>query len=428
MNCFARRRVVSVLLLAFGIEACFAGVVVNTNIAPGATSWPGTPLLSTVANPSTATVVESFNGGTGNTNLSQTFTFGASDYTLQSISIYAGNGTGTGAGTNLVLRLFDLGTQTAPNPNPYTSSTGGGNLFGAGAGLSVSYGGQTPGVLRFDFTGSDQVSLSNGHMYAFELTGVLNTTPVFWQRGTTDTYSGGAAYRNQAWINAINARDFALAVYANAPFNTNYPPVPYGNVYHIFTKPVGGLNPDGANPAASLVFSGGLLCGTTMNGGLEGAGTAFVLAPDATGFNAFRAFANAPDGGNPRGELIFSGVRLFGATFGGGSSGVGTVFAGLTNGSVTVIRNFPALSADNATNSGGACPMAILAVAGSTMFGTTSAGGAAGNGTVFAMNTNGTGYTVLHDFTALDVVSGTNTDGATPAGGLVLTGNTLYFR
>lgn len=198
------------------------------------------------------------------------------------------------------------------------------------------------------------------------------------------------------------------------------------SVMHSFTKPVDGLNADGANPAAGLLLSGGLLCGTTMNGGAQGAGTAFLLAPDGTGFNAFRSFTNAPDGGYPRCEVTFLGARLFGATFGGGTNGVGTVFAGQTNGSVTTLRSFSASSSDNGTNSGGASPMAVLVVVGSTIFGTTSAGGAAGNGTVFAMNTNGTGYTVLHNFTALDVVTGTNTDGATPTGGLVLVGNTFY--
>src|SRR6516162_3694147 len=90
--------------------------------------------------------------------------------------------------------------------------------------------------------------------------------------------------------------------------------VPNGVVYHVFTQPVGGLNPDGANPAAGLVLSQGLLCGTTVNGGLQGAGTAFNLAPDASGFNPFRTFAKAPDGANPQGELTFSGSRLFGTT------------------------------------------------------------------------------------------------------------------
>jgi uncharacterized repeat protein (TIGR03803 family) len=201
--------------------------------------------------------------------------------------------------------------------------------------------------------------------------------------------------------------------------------VPNGVVYHVFTQPVGGLNPDGANPAAGLVLSQGLLCGTTVNGGLQGAGTAFNLAPDASGFNPFRTFAKAPDGANPQGELTFSGSRLFGTTFAGGSNGVGAAFAGQTN-SVSIIESFAALSPDNATNSGGAGPMALLAVFGGTVFGATSSGGAAGNGTIFSMSTNGSAFTVLHDFTALDSVSGTNTDGATPMGGLVLSGGALY--
>ena len=112
------------------------------------------------------------------------------------------------------MNLHDLGAQTAPNPSPYTASIAGANLLGSGAGLPVSYSSQAAGVLEFDFTGADQVSLQQGHTYAFELTGVSGTTPVAWYRTTSDTYSGGAAYRNQSWINNNNARDFSLAVYA----------------------------------------------------------------------------------------------------------------------------------------------------------------------------------------------------------------------
>ena len=43
------------------------------------------------------------------------------------------------------------------------------------------------------------------------------------------------------------------------------------------------------------------------------------------------------------------------------------------------------------------------------------------------MNTNGSNFTVFHDFTALPLFSPkTNLDGATPAGGLVLLNNSLY--
>jgi len=407
---------------------CFGGVTVKQNVSPGATSWPGSPVISTMLNPaSSATVGESFNGGTGgNTNLSQTFTVNCGTFTLQSISLYAGGGSGTGGSTNLVLKLFDLGLETAPFPSPYAGNIVGGNLFGGGAGLSVSYTNQSNGVLEFDFTGGDQVTLNNGHMYAFELTGALNTTPVSWFRSITDSYFLGAAYRNEAWINATNGRDFAVAVYAAYSFESNYPPVPAGIVYHAFTRPINGFNPDGANPASGLVLSGGVLCGTTLNGGMQGVGTAFYLKPDASGFRLIRTFTNAPDANNPQGELAFSGGMFLGTSFGGGTNGAGAIFSGQTNGSVSVLRSFSTVSADTATNSGGASPTAQLALSGNTLFGTTTAGGAFADGTVCSINTNGSSFSALHDFGVLDSVSGTNNDGAVPMGGLMLAGSTLY--
>ena len=45
---------------------------------------------------------------------------------------------------------------------------------------------------------------------------------------------------------------------------------------------------------------------------------------------------------------------------------------------------------------------------------------------MFAVNTDGTGFTNLHLFTALDQTYFTNSDGAIPYAGLFLSGNTLY--
>lgn len=196
-------------------------------------------------------------------------------------------------------------------------------------------------------------------------------------------------------------------------------------VLHSFTPLTNGINSDGANPTAGLVLAGGVLYGTTLNGGLQGSGTAFRMSPDGVNFNAFRSFTNAPDAGNPQGTLASSGASLFGTTIAGGNSGVGTVFLGQTNGSIAILQSSAAVSPDNATNSGGASPGA-LTLSGSTLFGSTSAGGAAANGTLFSLSTNGSGFTVLHNFSALDSNSGTNADGALPYGGLVLSGSTLF--
>jgi len=207
--------------------------------------------------------------------------------------------------------------------------------------------------------------------------------------------------------------------------NTNLFVGPDGIAIHRFSALTNGLNLDGANPAAGLVFSGGGLLGTTLGGGTQGAGTAFWMTLDGTNFSTFRTFTNAPDAGNPQGNLAVSGSSLLGTTTAGGNSGVGTIFLGSTNG-VSVIRSFAVVSADEATNSGGASPSALLALSGNTLYGTTTAGGAAANGTVFSLSTNGSSFSVLHDFTVLASNTGTNTDGAVPCGGLVLSGSTLY--
>jgi uncharacterized repeat protein (TIGR03803 family) len=56
---------------------------------------------------------------------------------------------------------------------------------------------------------------------------------------------------------------------------------------------------------------------------------------------------------------------------------------------------------------------------GNFLYGTTKYGGTWGNGTGFAVNTNGTGFTNVYLFTGFS-------DGADPNGGLILSGNTLY--
>jgi hypothetical protein len=47
-------------------------------------------------------------------------------------------------------------------------------------------------------------------------------------------------------------------------------------------------------------------------------------------------------------------------------------------------------------------------------------------GTVFAVNTDGTGFTTLHSFTDTSGGANTNSDGGVPGCTLVLSGNTLY--
>ncbi len=170
---------------------------------------------------------------------------------------------------------------------------------------------------------------------------------------------------------------------------------------------------DGSVPYAGLILSGNTLYGTTAGGGSLGNGTVFAVNTDGSGFTNLYGFTGGSDGGAPYAGLILSGNTLYGTTAGGGSSGNGTVFAVNTDGSG--FTNLYGFIGDN----DGSAPFAGLILSGNTLYGTTACGGSSGNGTVFAVNTDGSGFTNLYSFIG-------DNDGSAPFAGLVLSGNTLY--
>ncbi|HEY3860860.1 MAG TPA: choice-of-anchor tandem repeat GloVer-containing protein [Verrucomicrobiae bacterium] len=189
------------------------------------------------------------------------------------------------------------------------------------------------------------------------------------------------------------------------------------------------VNGDGANPE-SLAVSGGMLYGTAQQGGTSGYGAVFALDSDGTGFTNLCDFTSNTNGAGsfPAPSLILSGNTLYGTAEQGGRGGNGTVFAINTDGSgFTSLHSFSALQ--NGTNRDGAYPQDGLVLEGNTLYGTASGGGGAGGGTVFSVNINGTGFAVLHSFTpgSLDDSGNfTNGDGLTPEAGLAVSSNTLY--
>jgi uncharacterized repeat protein (TIGR03803 family) len=199
---------------------------------------------------------------------------------------------------------------------------------------------------------------------------------------------------------------------------------------HSFTATSGSpaTNSDGAYLRAGLILSGNILYGMAEQGGTNGIGTVFAVHTDGTGFTNLHTFTGSiSDGANPYDSLILSGNTLYGTASGGGSSGKGTVFAVNTDGtSFTNLHSFTALSAPYpvgpiySTNSDGANPLAGLILSGDTLYGVAANGGSLGFGTVFALNTNGTGFTTLHSF------AGPPSEGWDPLGGLILSGTNLY--
>jgi uncharacterized repeat protein (TIGR03803 family) len=170
---------------------------------------------------------------------------------------------------------------------------------------------------------------------------------------------------------------------------------------------------DGANPYGGLILAGNTLYGTAETGGSLGQGAVFAVNTDGTGFTTLYSFTGGSDGANPYGGLISAGNILYGTAANGGTNGEGTVFAVNTDGTgFTTLYSFTG-------GSDGANPYGGLILAGNTLYGTAETGGSSGQGTVFAVNTDGTGFTNIYSFTG-------GTDGANPYGGLILAGNTLY--
>ena len=116
-------------------------------------------------------------------------------------------------------------------------------------------------------------------------------------------------------------------------------------------------------------------------------------------------------GRSPNSQLVQGpDGRLYGERFNGVGNSYGTVFAINTNGT-----GFTNLFSFN-YNDGG-FPEGGLILSGNTLYGTTSQS-QTGDGTVFALNTDSSGFTNLYNFSG--------SDGSSPEAGLLLSGGILY--
>ncbi len=189
----------------------------------------------------------------------------------------------------------------------------------------------------------------------------------------------------------------------------------------VLTTLVSFTGANGSLPAAGVTFDlAGNLYGTTVFGGSNsgiGQGTAFELSgPGHTGFKTVAVF-NGENGTNPAAALTRDASgNLFGTTEAGGATGMGTAFV-LSGAAHRRLATLASFSGNN-----GATPVGGVTLAGlgrgspylaGEVFGTTSAGGANGNGTVFKLSG------LAHDrlSTVVSFTSGVN--GARPGSTLV---------
>jgi len=165
--------------------------------------------------------------------------------------------------------------------------------------------------------------------------------------------------------------------------------------------------------------------GAPYRGGSWDAGTVFSLKTDGTDFTTLKEFTDS-DGAGPQFTLVMSGNSLYGTTEGDGDLSNSLVYRLNTDGTeYTILKTFSTPDPITGTNSDGYYVRTGLALAGNTLYGTTRWAGYFDSGVVFAVNTDGLGFSVLRHFSAVDG-NGRNADGADPFPSLILSSGALY--
>jgi uncharacterized repeat protein (TIGR03803 family) len=160
---------------------------------------------------------------------------------------------------------------------------------------------------------------------------------------------------------------------------------------------------DGESPgSAALVFdAAGNIYGTTQTGGASNFGTVYQLTPAGVK-TTLLSFDGAAGGGNPiSGVVIDAAGNLYGTASAGGARGLGTIYqlthsaSGWTE---TVLHDF------NGGSDGAMAEGNLLRDPAGNIFGTTVAGGDGSAGVVFELTPNGSGwnYSVIFDFLHAD--------------------------
>jgi uncharacterized repeat protein (TIGR03803 family) len=276
------------------------------------------------------------------------------------------------------------------------------------------------------------IQASNGELYGtttsggtdccgtvFKLTpnGTLTTLYSFCpQTGCTDGFAPQAAL-----VQVSNGDFYGTTYFGGATDQgTIFKITPSGTLTTLYNFCSQSGCTDGFGPEAGLIqASNGDLYGTTFYGGATNSGTIFKinLAGTLTTLYSFCSQSDCTDGANAYAGLVQSpDGYLYGAAYGGGASGVGTIFKITLGGTLTTLHSFDGTD--------GSFPSASLVLAndgnfyGTTQYGGTNDACAENCGTVFKVTPGGT-LTSLHSFDG--------TDGSAPFGALVqATDGNLY--
>ena len=330
---------------------------------------------------------------------------------------------------NLVLLLCAVSARAQSNQTTYTLSSfpeippsPSGATFSYASGLLRGSDGNFYGMFNVIATtsiGSRTTFLYGGQIYRVSPDGTRTTVADLPAVGPSDNLLGWGPY--SGLVEDSNG-NFYGTTYTHGATNDTlcgmiYRLTPNGSVVPLYYFSCG---LDGAKPRAALIAGpDGNFYGTTSAGGIGGNGTIFSISPDGA-FRVIYSFSGGSDGAHSFAPLLLgSDGNFYGTTSAGGDRGGGTVFRLTPTGQLTPLFSFAA--------SDGASPFAAGLAQGpdGSLYGRTI-NPTTRSGAIFKLGMDGT-FTSLVSFPgnteteissdALVLSSDGNLYGTTPGGG-----------
>lgn len=181
------------------------------------------------------------------------------------------------------------------------------------------------------------------------------------------------------------------------------------SILHNFSSSDGNLD---FSYKGMLISFGDYLYGMTPKGGVYNFGTIYKVKSDGTNFQKLFDF-NGTNGQYPQDGLITDGTYLYGTTKEGGNNDFGTVFKIKMDGT-----SFLKLKDFDYFDNNGTRPFGALLLEGIYLYGMTEEGGLSGNGAIFKLKTDGTGYQRIFSCASTNI--------SFPKGSLIFDGTFLY--
>ena len=309
-------------------------------------------------------------------------------------------------------------------------TAGAGGTGGNGVVFSIQTDGSGFAVLH-TFTGKPDgskpygsVSVSGAMLYGTTYGGGANDNGSVFKIKTDGSeyqtlysFATSSAYKPYGTVTPGGSMLYGTTYYGGGGLGAVYAVGTNGSGYATLHTFAGGAE-DGSRPmGGALVVDGANIYGSALHGGPASSandGLVFSIGTNGNSYGNLAVFTGGTtNGANPYGSVALKGSRLYGTTRIGGHANAGTIFCVNTNGSgYTTLYSF-AGGTTNAAN-----PYCTPLVDGNVLYGTTRLGGTNNLGTVFKINTDGSGFRILYHFSSAT--------GSEPSGDLILTNNTLY--